>query len=412
MSALFYLALIKGKNKLVELLHKPLKLILTFGFAALLVMNFTLSENSPSGVRPIYEYWLIILAFYLICFVVEIRKSLKSGGSMFSLSDVNLIFTSPIKPSAVLVYGMLSRLGSSLFMSLAFVYQFALLRSFYPVTYKHMLVAVAGYAAVVVLSQLAGMLVAFSSKGHYEDAVLSAAKKEGDKNEASTSVKVKIKNNGRGLGGGNGASVFFRVHMLENRRTKTSLFSPTSLFYLVFIAVYGFIFNEGLFLLFFLSCMVSFLPVLSGKWIKELSMPYIHLVPESPTKKLFYILSEMLIKVFAESAVQCALIGFICRLGLAVTVMLIIARLTVGFVMIATALLTARIFREKEKNSVFLAMSILPGLLFLLPSIIAFAVMLTFGMGLFLSFAAMAAVNMIVAPVILFFARNIFSVSE
>ena len=219
MSALFYLALIKGKNKLVELLHKPLKLILTFGFAALLVMNFTLSENSPSGVRPIYEYWLIILAFYLICFVVEIRKSLKSGGSMFSLSDVNLIFTSPIKPSAVLVYGMLSRLGSSLFMSLAFVYQFALLRSFYPVTYKHMLVAVAGYAAVVVLSQLAGMLVAFSSKGHYEDAVLSAAKKEGDKNEASTSVKVKIKNNGRGLGGGNGASVFFRVHMLENRRT-------------------------------------------------------------------------------------------------------------------------------------------------------------------------------------------------
>ena len=80
--------------------------------------------------------------------------------------------------------------------------------------------------------------------------------------------------------------------------------------------------------------------------------------------------------------------------------------------MIATALLTARVFREKEKNSVFLAMSILPGLLFLLPSIIAFAVMLTFGMGLFLSFAAMAAVNMIVAPVILFFARNIFSVSE
>ena len=66
MSALFYLALIKGKNKLVELLHKPLKLILTFGFAALLVMNFTLSENSPSGVRPIYEYWLIILAIYLI----------------------------------------------------------------------------------------------------------------------------------------------------------------------------------------------------------------------------------------------------------------------------------------------------------------------------------------------------------
>ena len=66
MSALVYLNLCKYKNKLLELLHKPLKLILTLGFVLLLVMNFTLSQNSPMGERPLLEFRAIIFAFYIL----------------------------------------------------------------------------------------------------------------------------------------------------------------------------------------------------------------------------------------------------------------------------------------------------------------------------------------------------------
>lgn len=405
MSSLVYLTCCKYKNKLIELLRKPLKLIILLGFAVLLVINFSLSQNAPSGSRPLNEYRLIVLAFYLVCFIVESGKGYKGGSSMFSLADVNLLFTSPIKHAPIFFYGVLGRLTSSLFMGVAFIYQFALLRSLYPITVRDMLLAVFGYGAVAFLSQLAGIFLAIYKKGYYEYAVLSANK--GEKDEGTGKAEVKVTKKHIGLKKGSGASAFFYRHMLENRRTKTSLLSPSSLFYLVIIGVYGFIFEGDFTLLFFFSCTVSFLPVLTGRWIKELTMPHLYLVPESPVKKLFFILLEMLPKIFTEGVLQCGLIAFICGLGFAAFVMMTVCRLSVSFVLVGSALLTARIFREREKNSILLALSIIPGIIFLIPSGIACVWTMSFGMGLVLGFCAMAAVNILVSALLIFASRNI-----
>lgn len=506
MTPLAYLALCKAKNRLFELLHKPFKLILTLGFMILIVMNFAVSQNSPTGERPLSEFRAIILAFYMLCFVTETKKGFHSGGTMFSMADVNMLFMSPIKSVAVLFFGMLSRLGSSLFMALAFVYQFALLRSYYPIEAGDMLTAVAGYAAVVFISQLAGMLIyfytcgnadkirkakavlysvcgvfilvlavrffsadnlnitslalavtslpmrffpvagwvftavdgimlsdflklflgvapclvfsaaiflllAFSKHGYYEDVLLSAEKSADKKAEESAQPVTKIRRDAGELRGW-GASVIFRKHMLENRRTKSALFSPTSLFYLVVIGVYGFIFDGDFVMLFSLSCMVSFLPVLSGRWLRELTMPHIYMIPEPATKKLFYLLPEMLPKILAESVLQCALIGYLCDLGALTVVFIILARISVSFVLVASALLMARIFREKEKNNVFIAMSVLPGMIFLLPSVFACVATLNFAMGFAFAFAVMSAVNTAVSLLLLFFARNLLKIKD
>lgn len=506
MSPLAYLTLHKAKNKLFELFRKPLKLIVTLAFIALIVMNFSLSGSVASGQRPLVEFKAIILAFYILCFVTESRKGFLSGGTMFSLTDVNLLFMSPLKPFLILFYGMLSRLGSSLFMALAFVYQFTLLRSYYPITPEDMLTAVAGYAAVVFLSQLTGMLIyfytcgdavkikkakavlysvcgffailcavrllssevlsltslalsatslpvsffpvagwvftavdgfllsdtlklsfgllpcvifcvvvfvilAFSRHGYYEDVLLSAEKNADARASENMQSVAKIRRNAGALKGF-GASVIFRKHMLENRRTKSSLLTPTSIFYLVLLGVYGFLFDGDFTMLFSLSCMVSFLPVLSGKWLKELTLPHIYLIPEPPVKKLFYMLFEMLPKVAAESILQCALISLLCDLGLISFVAVTQARASVSFVLMASALLMARIFREKEKNNIFIAMSVLPGIIFILPSVFAFIVTLNFMMSYIIAFAVMSAVNAAVSLLLLFFARNLLKITE
>jgi len=69
MSPLVYLTVCKAKNKLLELLRKPLKLLVTLGFILLVVMNFSVSQNSPLGERPIFEFRAIIFAFYILFFV-------------------------------------------------------------------------------------------------------------------------------------------------------------------------------------------------------------------------------------------------------------------------------------------------------------------------------------------------------
>ncbi len=507
MSPLVYLTVRKAKNKLLELLRKPLKLVITLGFILLLLMNFSVSQNSPSGIRPVAEFKAIIFAFYLICFITESKKGFQSGGTMFSMPDVNLLFISPLRSVSVLFYGMLGRLGSSLFMALAFIYQFALLRSYYPIAAGDMLTAVTGYALVVFLSQLTGMLIysytcgntarikfakavlyflcvvflllfaerligsdslsvtsvalsvtsfpmrffpvvgwvftlvdgvmlsdslkltlgalscivfavtvfsllAFSKQGYYEDVVLSAEKNADKKAEDGISPVIKVNRSDVGLKKGWGASAFFRKHMLENRRAKTVLFSPTSIFYLVLIGIYGFVFEGDFAVLFSLSCMVSFLPVLSGRWLKELTMPYVYMVPGSHLKKLLFILPEMLPKILAESVLQCALIGYICHFGVMTVLFVILARISVSFVLIASALLMARIFREKEKNNIFIAMSVLPGMIFVLPSVFFLIGALSFGFGHIVAFSLMTAVNVTVSLALLFFARNLLKVAE
>ena len=505
MNALFCLALFKIKNKLLELLKKPFKLIAVIVFAVLLVMNFSLSDNSFFAERPLAEFKAIVFAFYILCFVSEVKKGFHSGGTMFSMADVNLLFMSPLRSSVILFYGMLSRLGSSVVIALAFVYQFALLKGCYSISVTDMLVSIGGYAAVLFLSQLTGMLIycytcgdavkikkakaalyslcsvfavicalrlfgsayltascaaltltslpmrffpvagwvftavdgimlsdtlkaslgifssvlfalfsftvlARSKDGYYEDALLSCEKNADRRADDGARADVVTRKKGV-LNKGRGASVIYYKHLLEYRRTKTSVFSPSALLYLILIGVYGFVLNGDFTILFSFSCMASFIPVLSGRWLKELTMPHVFLIPEPPVKKLFYMLPEMLPKLIVESVLQCALIGYICGLGALTVIAVTIARLSVSFVLIGSALLAARLLREREKNSIFLTLSVFPGIIFALPSALCCVACINFGLGIVLSFAVMAVVNIAASAALIFASRNILRIS-
>ena len=502
MRSLIYLTSRSLKNKLLELLHKPGKLILTVGFVVLILMNLSLQGVTSSGSRDVSEFYAIVFAFYILSFITEINKGFSHGRTMFSLSDVSFLFMSPVKPRAVLFHGMMGRLGTSLWMGLAFVYQFSLLRSFYHVGIREMLIAVIGYGAVAFLSQTADMLVYFftcgdekrvslgkkvlylvllafaalfasgcdfssfslssaataltkpymlllpvagwmlavlrgivenepllalaggaagvifavctyvllsvSRHGYYEDVLTTAEKNaslsDSDKiygrKKAARSVKG-------GIGKGKGASAFYYKHRLENRRAGTSLLSPMSLFYFLMIGVYGFVFRSDAATLFVLCCMISIHTVLSGRWIKELTMPCIYMVPDSPTKKLFYILPELLPKVVTESVLQCLLISFISKTGAVLTVTFILAKISFSFLLTAAALFTSRLMREKEKSNVFVMVCMLFGTLFSAPSLAAAVALVHLGTGTVIAFFAFTAACAVTGFAVLFMSRNL-----
>ncbi len=507
MRSLIYLTTRRFKNRLTELLHKPGKLILTLAFAVVIVLNLSAERLTLSGSRPISEFYAIVYAFYILCFASEINKGFSHGGTMFSLSDVTFLFMSPVKPRAVLFHGMAGRLGASLWMGLAFVYQFSLLRSFYPVEVREMLVAVIGYGAVAFLSQTAGMLVYFftcgdekkvtfgkrvfytvavafaalfaagcdfssfsfssaaialtrpymmllpvagwilavvrgiaegrvlfvaagvivsvafaavtfvilsvSRHGYYEDVLVTAEKNaELSEGERIYGKRKKAKKVSGGIGNGKGVSVFFYKHRLENRRAGTAVLSPMSLFYLLMTGVYGFIFSGDASTLFIFSCMISIHTVLSGRWLRELTMPYIYMVPGSPTKKLFFILPELLPKVITESVLQCLLIAFICKTGAVMTVTFILAKISFSFLVTAAALFTSKLMRESEKNNVFVMICMLFALLFSVPSVIATVALIYLGTGTVIAFLAFTLIDAVTGFAVLFMSRNLLKTKE
>lgn len=501
MKSLVYLSVCRYKNKLFELVRSPFKFILTSGFVALTVLNLFVDSFGHSGTRPVGEFYAIIFVFYICSFVMQSSKGFSHGGTMFSFTDVNFLFLSPVKPSSVLFHGMLGQLGSSLWMGLVFIYQFALLRSFYPVSVKEMLVCVLCFGAVTFLSQLTGMLIYFftcgeevkvkkaktayfsvliafialclsgldvtslsvsgaalavtsdymklfpvagwifafvegilegravmclagavisvlfvvatfvalskAKHGYYEDVLLTAEKTTVSKQSVKAPSDVGASS--KGIGRGEGVSVIFFKHLLENRRSKSLLFSPSALFYLVVIAVYALVFKSSMLALFVMSCTASILTVLSGRWIKELTMPYIYILPGNAVRKLFFMLPEMLPKVLAESILQCAVIGFFCKLGVKTIIALTVARIAFSFVLMGSALITARFFREKEKNNVFAAVCIFAGLVAALPSVGCAMPVTFYGFGLINAFFVMAAVNVVVGFILLFFARKLLN---
>ncbi|MFV0413461.1 MAG: putative ABC exporter domain-containing protein [Oscillospiraceae bacterium] len=110
MRSLAYLVLTEAKNSLKELLHKPAKLVLylfLFGLVAFFLVVSLLGGQTGTAGLPLYWLKGIYFAFVALFLVMAVQKGLTSGGSIFEMSDVNLLFVSPLNPRSILLYGLL-----------------------------------------------------------------------------------------------------------------------------------------------------------------------------------------------------------------------------------------------------------------------------------------------------------------
>lgn len=181
-------------------------------------------------------------------------------------------------------------------------------------------------------------------KGHpdfYEDVLQSAevthsaitARREGQLAEAAP---ANVKLGKTGLGKGFGADAFYYKHRIENRRSRIFVLSVASLFWAVCTIIFAFAMrSSGIAPVFVFSTYMQIFSVAMGRLNKELSKPYVYLVPEPPFKKLLQCLREMLPSAAVEAVVIFVPVALIVKLGPVDTLLCIAAR--ISFTMLFTA---------------------------------------------------------------------------
>lgn len=126
MSSLFFIIRRQLKNIIRGLAHKPLALIGYILAGLFMIGLFVLVLIMPAGIvrhgsnelfSAIFT-GLVIIALYL-----SLKQGIEKGSTYFRLSDVNLVFTSPFKPSNVLLYGFIKHMGTSLLVILFMICQ-------------------------------------------------------------------------------------------------------------------------------------------------------------------------------------------------------------------------------------------------------------------------------------------------
>jgi len=111
MKCIAYMIRQRIKNSLAAFIHAPVKLILAIVTAAIFVGSIFFISVMPN-VNAVYldsAYFKGICFIYMLFLMfLSAPKGLGNGSTLFSMSDVNLLFTAPISPKKALVYGMAS----------------------------------------------------------------------------------------------------------------------------------------------------------------------------------------------------------------------------------------------------------------------------------------------------------------
>lgn len=117
MNALEFLVLRKAKNRFIEFFRSKSQLALFIVFVFLAVVPFIsggYSVNSEMSLGSNNELIALVTALYCYVFYSVAKSGFTNGASMFSMADVNLLFTSVYSPRRLLTYGLLGQFVSSM----------------------------------------------------------------------------------------------------------------------------------------------------------------------------------------------------------------------------------------------------------------------------------------------------------
>lgn len=168
MKALSYLTGTKLKNQLKSMIRKPARLIYALVLLALLCVTlWSGNQLGPHGnFRSMEELSAIALALYALMFLITVNTGFSRGGSLFNLSDVNLIFTAPIRPQTVLFHGLFQQMTTSILVGFFLLFQYGWLHERYGVSLGQLVGLLVGYALSVFLGQVTAMVLYALTGGH------------------------------------------------------------------------------------------------------------------------------------------------------------------------------------------------------------------------------------------------------
>ncbi len=261
------------------------------------------------------------------------------------------------------------------------------------------------------------ILMARADQDFYEDVLQStettfaaqSAVKEGRVSE----VAPKNINVGKtGLGGGWGASAFWYKHRIENRRSRKWLLSGMEIVFI--IANLGFAFfmrDTGIVAPLAFSAYMMFFFVAVGRLLKEMTKPYVYLVPEPPTKKLLWCLRESAAGYAVSAALSFVPMIFYVDAPAGSVIAAGVAYFTYAYLFTAGNLVTERVFGSVTVKALVFLFYFLVLIIMAIPGITA-AVFAGMVMPEWAALLVLSAVNALVALLGIFLCRNILASAE
>ena len=160
--SLVYIIVKSAKNRFLEVLRSPGKLVLYLLVAALIVFTVVVSildTRQPEDLSDIIWLQGGLFALVLLFFVFAVQKGLKSGEAIFDMSDVNLLFVSPIRPQSILLYGVVRMAGAAFLAGFFILFQSQNLGRWFGVNFGGILLILAGFTLAVCLMQMLSLLI-------------------------------------------------------------------------------------------------------------------------------------------------------------------------------------------------------------------------------------------------------------
>lgn len=283
----------------------------------------------------------------------------------------------------------------------------------------NILMLAAGVAATVAFILLFIWIVGLVDSDYYEDILVATeishsaitSKKEGRMKEA---VPQNVKVGAEGLNHGQGASAFYYKHNLENRRARKFIFDTSTFVFVISSLIFAFIMRNmggsiaGVAFSIYMMLFASFM----GRWAKEMLLPYVYMVPQSPFRKLVMILGETIKKNFVVSVVLGIGIGLITGAGVFESITIVLVHFASSMLFISANMLAERLFGGLTIRWMQLTFLIFTILILLAPGI-TLGVIAGIGAGSFaVGYLAAAACNFGLSILILFLCRNILAIAE
>jgi hypothetical protein len=155
MSTVSYVLLKSIKNGIKQAFKKPTILIGYLFLLALAIFTLASGGKVEAGEpRNLEVFAAIVLAIYFFILVLSAAQGLKQGSALFRMADVNLLFTSPVKPQTILVYGIARQLGILLLASIGMLMQYTNLRVNFGLGGGAVAGLMIGYVLIGIASQL------------------------------------------------------------------------------------------------------------------------------------------------------------------------------------------------------------------------------------------------------------------
>ena len=254
----------------------------------------------------------------------------------------------------------------------------------------------------------------------YEDVLLATevshsaitAKKEG---RMTDGAPIRVKVGQTGLRKGSGASVFFYKHLLEDRRSRIFLLDANTLIFMAITIGWAYFQRaNGLISVFVFATYLQIFTTLRGRWVKELTLPYVYMLPLPSFIKLFNLCKEAFLKASVEAALTMGAVSLVLGFSLPLALACMFARFGFSVLFIAGTILVERVWSSLTNRIMVTFLYFFILLLLCVPGVLAAALLAIFFplLGTAFPYFAIGFWNLAISALLLFLCRHLLDYAE